>query len=224
VLLDVHATISKGDAHRQLTNYTHDYFGNRLESIDVDELWFKGADDKDVMTFVLKPPGFQSGQKHSYPMVFYIHGGPQSAWFDNWNVRWNKALFASQGYIVVGVNFAGSTSYGQSFTDSIREEWGGRGSCATIPLMIGAFKDLLTGYQAVLERYPEVRCGFNGADTEIDPERTAGVGPSFGGYMINWINGHNEEFKFKTLVCHAGVFDTSSFFYTTAVSIIAGPG
>ena len=53
--------------------------------------------------------------------------------------------------------------------------------------------------------------------TQIDPERTAALGSSFGGYMINWINGHNDQFRFKALVCHDGVFNTAMTFYTTEV-------
>lgn len=33
--------------------------------------------------------------------------------------------------------------------------------------------------------------------------------------MVNWINGHNDHFGFKALVCHDGVFDTVTTFFST---------
>jgi dipeptidyl aminopeptidase/acylaminoacyl peptidase len=42
-----------------------------------------------------------------------IHGGPQSAWEDNWSTRWNPQVFAQQGYVVVTINPTGSTTFGQ---------------------------------------------------------------------------------------------------------------
>lgn len=64
------------------------------------------------------------------------------------------------------------------------------------------YKDLLAGYQHVLKHYKA-----------IDPQRTAALGASYGGFMVNWIQGHN--FGFKALVCHDGVFDTEAVWYET---------
>jgi len=92
-------------------------------------------------------------------------------------------------YFTIFINPSGSTTYGQAFTDSITEDWGGR-----------PFIDLKLGWRFVLQTYPE-----------IDPGRTVAAGASWGGYAINWINGHEEEYRFgfKALVCHDGVFDTT---------------
>lgn len=46
------------------------------------------------------------------------------------------------------------------------------------------------------------------------------LGASYGGYMANWIQGHNDEFRFKAIVCHDGIFDTTSAFYETEVSVL----
>jgi dipeptidyl aminopeptidase/acylaminoacyl peptidase len=75
-------------------------------------------------------------------------------------------LFASQGYIVVGVNPTGSTSFGQKFTDDIRGDWGGSESFHTVEfLMEGTLEDLLAGYRAALVSYPEVRSSDDRAET-----------------------------------------------------------
>ena len=53
----------------------------------------------DVQALVMKPSDFDKSKK--YPLAFLIHGGPQGAWNDNWSTRWNPAIFAEQGYVVV---------------------------------------------------------------------------------------------------------------------------
>lgn len=180
------------EALHELTHFAKKHIGGKLDDIDIDTLWFKGDDDWRVMAWILKPPGFDEDKEKEWPLAFLIHGGPQGAWTESWSTRWNPAVYASAGYFVVAVNPTGSTGYGQEFTDRIQRQWGGR-----------PFRDLLAGYRAALEHYPQ-----------IDPERTAALGASYGGYMINWIQGHN-EFDFKALVYHDGMLDTVTSYYET---------
>ena len=81
------------------------------------------------------------------------------------------------------IDFHGSTGYGQTFTDAIRGDWGG-----------APYEDLMTGLDFTLKEYPF-----------LDEKRMAALGPSYGGYMINWIGGHTD--RFRCLVSHAGLFD-----------------
>ncbi|WVQ67366.1 uncharacterized protein L199_005562 [Kwoniella botswanensis] len=197
------------DSLRRLTAWSVRFIKDRLEGLEGEEFWFEGAEGKEVMGWAVKPRGWEEGQKRTWPLVSLLpvmrcvkcrvaddaglSGGPQGAWEDSWSTRWNPAVFASQGYFVIAINPTGSTGYGQDFTDAIQCDWGGK-----------PFKDLLAGYQAALAKYPE-----------IDPDRTAALGASYGGYMINWINGHNDHFGFKALVCHDGVFDTVTTYFST---------
>jgi len=155
-----------------------------------EEFWFKGAKGKNVQGWIVRPPGAdaESAKKgKKWPVVLLIHGGPQSAWEDSWSTRWNPQVFAQQGYIVVAINPTGSTTFGQEFTDAIAGDWGGK-----------PFEDLRKGWKHVLDNYKE-----------IDADRAVAAGASWGGYAINWIQGHPEfGFNFKALVCHDGVFDT----------------
>jgi dipeptidyl aminopeptidase/acylaminoacyl peptidase len=138
---------------------------------------------------LVKPAGFVEGKK--YPLAFLIHGGPQGAWGDSFSFRWNPEIFAGAGFAVVAINPHGSTGYGQAFTDSIKLNWG------SLP-----YEDLDRGLTHVLKTY-----------TYIDDRRVAGLGASYGGYMVNWINGHSK--RFRALVNHDGVFSTLNVFYTT---------
>lgn len=154
---------------------------------------FAGAGGEPVEGLLLKPPFFEAGRK--YPLVFLVHGGPQNAWTDDFHYRWNHSLFAAPGYVVAAINFHGSPGYGQAFTDSISGDWGG-----------APFVDLVKGQQYLVENYPF-----------IDETRIVAAGASYGGYMVNWMAGHSDEFKypFRCFVSHDGIFDTRSMYYST---------
>ena len=124
-------------------------------------------------------------------MKYLIHGGPQGAWGDDWSYRWNPELFAANGYVVVMVNFHGSTGYGQKFIDAINGNWGG-----------APYQDLMLGLDYAEKTYPF-----------IDKDRECALGASYGGYAINWIEGHTN--RFKCLVSHDGMFNTESAYGTT---------
>ncbi len=163
-----------------------------LSQIDMQPLesfTFKGANDEDVQGFVVKPPRFDPAKK--YPLKFLIHGGPQGAWGNSWTYRWNAELFAANGYVVVMINFHGSTGYGQKFTDSISGDWGGK-----------PYVDLMKGLDYVEKTY-----------SFIDKNREAALGASYGGYMANWLLGHTD--RFKCIVSHDGTFNTESAYGTT---------
>jgi dipeptidyl aminopeptidase/acylaminoacyl peptidase len=111
--------------HR-LTNFSAKLIDGRLDSQQGEEFWFEGDEGIQVMGWINRPPGFKEGQEKKWPMAFLVHGGPQGAWEDSWSTRWNPALFAAQGYVVIAINPTGSTGYGQEFSDRIQGNWGSR--------------------------------------------------------------------------------------------------
>jgi dipeptidyl aminopeptidase/acylaminoacyl peptidase len=141
-----------------------------------------------VHSWILKPPRFDAGRR--YPVLLLVHGGPQGAWDDSWGYRWNPQMYAAAGYVVIMPDPRGSTGYGQQFIDEINRDWGGR-----------CFRDLMLAVDYV-EKLPFV-----------DKSRMAAAGASFGGFMINWFQGHTD--RFKALVAHAGDFDQTSSYYVT---------
>jgi dipeptidyl aminopeptidase/acylaminoacyl peptidase len=143
-----------------------------------------------VHGYVIQPWNLQPGQKA--PVAFLIHGGPQGSFHNQWHYRWNAQTYAGMGFAVVMIDFHGSTGYGQAFTDSISQDWGGK------PL-----EDLQKGWAAALAKYDF-----------LDGERACALGGSYGGYMVNWIAGVWNE-PWKCLVSHAGVFDLRSMAYAT---------
>ncbi len=172
-----------------VVTHVNDALLAQIEMPPLEPFTFKGANNEDVQGFLIKPPGFDSSKK--YPLKFLIHGGPQGAWGDSWSYRWNSELFAADGYVVVMINFHGSTGYGQKFTDSISGDWGGK-----------PYVDLMKGLDYAEKTYPF-----------IDKNREAALGASYGGYMANWLLGHTT--RFQCIVSHDGMFNTESAFGTT---------
>jgi dipeptidyl aminopeptidase/acylaminoacyl peptidase len=155
---------------------------------DYEQFSFKGAKGDTVYGYVIKPAGWSGGKA---PVAFLIHGGPQGSFDDHFHYRWNPEVFAGHGFGVVMIDFHGSTGYGQAFTDAISGDWGG-----------APFDDLMMGLDAALEKYPW-----------LDKARMAALGASYGGYMINWINGKTD--RFKALVCHDGNLDERMAYFDT---------
>ncbi|MGB6385576.1 MAG: S9 family peptidase [Terriglobales bacterium] len=181
------------DAHwhpvaHQLT-HANDEVLSHVAMSELNFFIFNGANNDKVEGFLVKPPNFDASKK--YPVKFLIHGGPQGAWGDDWSFRWNPELFAADGYVVVMINFHGSTGYGQKFIDAINGDWGG-----------APFEDLMKGLDYAEKTYPF-----------IDKDRECALGASYGGYMANWVLGHTD--RFKCIVSHDGMFNTVSAWGTT---------
>ncbi|HEY6338383.1 MAG TPA: S9 family peptidase [Candidatus Sulfotelmatobacter sp.] len=185
---------SSQDPNFKLTHF-NDTVLSQSSMSPLEPFWFTGAHGDKVEGFLVKPPNFDASKK--YPVKFLIHGGPQGAWGDDWSYRWNAELFASptsstsSGYVVIMINFHGSTGYGQKFIDAINGDWGG-----------APYEDLMKGLD-----YAEAHYGF------IDKTRVCALGASYGGYMINWILGHTD--RFKCLVSHDGMFNAESAWGST---------
>jgi dipeptidyl aminopeptidase/acylaminoacyl peptidase len=162
----------------------------RLRLGTPEQFSFKGAGGDQVYAWVVRPADFDPAKK--YPVAFLIHGGPQGSFGDDFHYRWNPQVYAAAGYATVAVDFHGSIGYGQAFTDVIRKDWGGK------PL-----EDLQKGLAAALARYPW-----------MDGERVAGLGASYGGWMVNLIQGRWPD-RFRCLVSHDGNLDERMAYYAT---------
>jgi dipeptidyl aminopeptidase/acylaminoacyl peptidase len=159
-----------------------------LDPVQYEQIEFLGANGNRVQGQIVKPQNAAG----KLPVLLLIHGGPQGSFSNSWSYRWNPAVMASQGYAVVTIDFHGSTGYGQAFTDSINQDWGGK------PL-----EDLRLGMAAL-----------PGIDPQLDTRNACALGGSYGGYMTNWIAGNWPD-GFKCLVTHAGIFDLRAMAFET---------
>ncbi|KAJ2755255.1 dipeptidylpeptidase [Coemansia pectinata] len=183
---------SDGSLHGSMRRLT-DVNGERLDGVylsEAEDFWFTGAMRDKVHGWILRPVGFNATRK--YPLALLIHGGPQQASMHAFGLgQWNPNMYASAGYVTVIINFHGSSSYGQNFTDSIRQQWGGY-----------PYEDLMKGLDHVISTY-----------AFVDATRMVALGGSYGGYMANWINGNTD--RFRALVAHDGQFNVVAGYYST---------
>ena len=186
---DLYSVPLRGGAPKRLTQVNGALLAQRQMS-EFEQFSFKGWNDETVFGYVMKPYGFEPNKR--YPIAFVVHGGPQSSMQNLWSYRWNAQTLAGGGYAVVMIDFHGSPGYGQAFTDSISKDWGGK------PLI-----DLQKGLSAATERYPW-----------LDAERACALGASYGGFMMNWIEGNWPE-RFRCIVNHDGLFDQRMMYYAT---------
>ena len=159
-----------------------------FDPVSFEKFRFTGANNDPVWGFKLKP----MREDGKLPIAFLVHGGPQGSFSNSWSYRWNPRLFSAPGYAVVSVDFHGSTGYGQAFTDAIHNNWGGW------PL-----EDLKRGLAFATDR-----------DPQLDAGNACALGGSYGGYMMNWIEGKWPD-RFKCIVQHDGVFDARAMAYET---------
>ena len=149
---------------------------------------YEGAGKSRIKAYVLTPPGFNA--KKRWPLLVWLHGGPQSAWLDEFHYRWNPQPFVHAGFVVIMPNIHGSEGYGQAFTDSVSGDWGGK-----------AYEDVMGAVRYMLDT------GY------IDENRVGAMGASYGGYMVNWLMGKNH--RFAALMTHAGPYDIPAFWGST---------
>ena len=170
----------------QLTNVNQALLAE-FDPVSFEKFSFTGANGDKVWGYSVKPQ-----RTTKLPIAFFVHGGPQGSFGNAWSYRWNPRVVASPGYAVVSVDFHGSTGYGQAFTDAIRSNWGGW------PL-----EDLQKGLAFATAN-----------DPSLDADNACALGASYGGYMMNWIEGQWPD-RFKCLVQHDGVFDQRAMAYET---------
>lgn len=151
-----------------------------------ESIWVDGAGGDKVQVFIVKPHNFDASKK--YPLIINVHGGPQMQWMNSFRGDWQ--VYPAAGYVVAYPNPHGSTGYGQAFTRAISGDWGGK-----------VFEDVMkvTDKLATLEY--------------VDSTRMGAMGWSYGGYMMNWLQGHTK--RFKCLASMMGVYDLRSMWGST---------
>jgi dipeptidyl aminopeptidase/acylaminoacyl peptidase len=172
---------------RQLTRFNEEFMA-QFELGKVESYWFTGANNDQVHGWLFYPPNYDAAK--TYPLVQLMHGGPHTMNRDSWSHRWNTHLFAAPGYIVTWVNRHGSTGFGEKFGRSIVNQWG------DMP-----FEDIMKSTDFLLKKLPN-----------IDADKIAAAGASYGGYMAAWMLGHTD--RFKAIINHAGVNSSYSMYAT----------
>lgn len=183
---EIYAIPYKKRTMRRITDMSSE-FARNVHLQDAVTVHFDGDNQTKIQCWYITPPYFNPAQQ-KYPMVLFIHGGPQLMYSNQFKFEYQ--LLASRGYVVFYCNPRGSLGYGQQFTDEINKDYGG--SC---------YRDIMAGVDTMLE------FGF------IDEERMGVTGLSFGGWMTTWIIGHTD--RFSAAVAMAPFVNMFSFYGTT---------
>jgi dipeptidyl aminopeptidase/acylaminoacyl peptidase len=139
----------------------------------VEDLQFKSRDGTPVHALLVKPPSYVPGRK--YPMLLWIHGGPNgqdehALAIDGY--QFEHQLFAAKGYLVLRVNYRGSSGRGAAYAQAILADWGHK-----------EVEDLLAGVDHVV--------GLGMADRD----RLALGGWSYGGILTDYTIATDRRFK-----------------------------
>jgi dipeptidyl aminopeptidase/acylaminoacyl peptidase len=180
-------SVKKGSA-KKLTNHNKELL-DQLDLPKIQEKWISTTDYKKMHVWVVYPPNFNPNKK--YPSILYCQGGPQSMVSQFFSYRWNLALMASQGYIVIAPNRRGLPGFGQEWNDAISKDWGGQ-----------AMSDYLIAVDTLAK------------EPYIDVNRIGAVGASYGGYSVYYLAGIHQG-RFKTFISHCGLFNLESWYGTT---------
>jgi dipeptidyl aminopeptidase/acylaminoacyl peptidase len=124
-----------------------------------------------VDAWLYPPLGLDPAKK--YPMVVYVHGGPQEYDGEYFDTGLENQIFPGKGWAVLRVNYRGSTSYGEAFSRALWADWHDR-----------EFDDLMAAVDAAIAENPW-----------IDAERLGIGGWSYGGIMTVWTVGHTKRFR-----------------------------
>ncbi len=153
----------------------------------VERLHATAQDGTSIGAWLVRPPA--ASPEAPAPLVVFVHGGPLGSW-NSWHWRWNPQILVERGFAVLLPDPALSTGYGQAMLDRGWGQWGGT-----------PYTDVMAALDAALDR------------PDIDGERVALMGGSFGGYMANWVAGHTD--RFRCIVTHASLWELLGFHGTT---------
>lgn len=158
----------------------------------VETIKWKSNDGTEIEGLLVYPVGYQTGKR--YPLVTYIHGGPESAYTKSFNASWAgfPQVYAANGYAVFMPNFRGSSNYGAKFAQSNAK-------------LVGKvdYEDILSGVDDLVRR------------GVADENKLAVAGWSYGGYMGGWIIGHTN--RFKCAAYGAGLSNAVSYWGTADI-------
>jgi len=164
-----------GASPRKLTSHNDALFAS-LNLGATEEVKYKNKDGIEVHGLLVKPPDFKAGQK--YPLLLRIHGGPNGQ--DAHSFSFERQIFAANGYLVLAVNYRGSSGRGQDFQKAIFADWGNK-----------EVVDLLAGVDHV------IGMGI------VDTDRIGVGGWSYGGILTDYLIASAPD-KFKAAVSGAG--------------------
>ncbi|MCD8029847.1 MAG: S9 family peptidase [Bacteroides sp.] len=169
------------DGNAEQLTFENKNLYDQLDMGRVEERWMKTTDGKEMLTWVIYPPGFDPSKK--YPTLLFCVGGPQSPVSQFWSYRWNFQIMAANDYIIVAPNRRGLPGFGLEWNEQISGDYGGQ-----------CMRDYFTAIDEMAK------------EPFVDEDRLGCVGASFGGFSVYWLAGHHNK-RFKAFIAHDGIFN-----------------
>ena len=164
---ELYVADADGRNEHRITSF-NDKLTSEVAFSDAERFTYKSVGNMEIEGWLMKPYGHQAGKK--YPVVLYIHGGPHSAYGENWFDEFQN--LAAQGMYVLFTNPRGSSGYGADFTYSTRGRWGAED-----------YQDLMKAVDIAAVR------------PDVDSTKMGVTGGSYGGFMTAWITTKTNRFK-----------------------------
>lgn len=144
--------------------------------------------DKEILGYSIFPNNLSVGEK--YPAILHVHGGPKTTYSDVLSLEMNSMI--ESGYIVIYTNPVGSDNFDNEFSD-IRGKYGK-----------DDYQNLMIFLDECIKSFPE-----------IDEERIAICGGSYGGFMTNWATSQTD--RFKTAITQRSISNWVTFYSTSDI-------
>jgi len=164
---ELYVANADGKGERKLTSF-NDKVNSEIAWSDAERFTYKSVGNLEIEGWLMKPYDYRPGKK--YPLVLYIHGGPHSAYGENWFDEFQN--LAATGNYVLFTNPRGSSGYGGDFTYATRGRWG-----------YEDYDDLMKAVDIASVR------------PDVDSTRMGVTGGSYGGFMTDWITTRTNRFK-----------------------------
>ncbi len=181
-----------GETLKKITN-----LNPRLDEKSLGEqmvIRYKARDNQEIEGLLIHPVGYKSGQ--SYPLIVYVHGGPEYHYYNTWLTRYSTPgqVMAGKGYVVFYPNYRASTGYGVKFAMEGYEDPAGK-----------EFDDIADGIDYLVK------------EGIVDKDRVGLAGGSYGGYASAWFATYYT--KYVNAVCmFVGISDLISKQGTTDIA------
>ncbi len=164
---ELYVANADGTNERRITSF-NDKVNSEVAWSDAERMLVKSVGGLEIESWLMKPFGYDPSKK--YPLVLYIHGGPHSAYGENWFDEFQS--LAGGGFFVLFTNPRGSSGTNSEFTNASRGDWGGKD-----------YEDLMKAVDAVAKR------------PDVDSTRMGVTGGSYGGFMTAWVTTKTNRFK-----------------------------
>ena len=186
--VEIYSVDPQNGKDTQIT-FTNKDLLDQLAKAPIKQRWIKTTDNKEMLTWVIYPPHFDSAK--SYPTILYCEGGPQSTVSQFWSYRWNFQMMAANGYIIVAPNRRGLPGFGKDWNEEISGDYGGQN-----------MKDYLSAIDALCK------------EPCVNKDKLGCIGASYGGFSVYWLAGNHNK-RFKAFIAHDGMFNLESQYLET---------